>query len=145
MALMYYLETGHPPARAERKVNGQTIPPWPLPGTDLEVTGFDRKRNFPLVGALLDIAIEEKQPAEIVRWYDHSGKTKDHLSWMYQKDDDDVAAAIREAYPEKAIAIWQRLAETEIGRTNPAAYEQAGDYLSELPRSKLRGIYLPEL
>jgi uncharacterized Zn finger protein len=137
-AVMYYLESGALPKKAERIDKDLTIPTWPLPETGLRENIDSKGRNFPLVGTLLDIAIEEKRPDEVLRWYDYSGmgRTKDFWRWSYYGEEDKVAEAIKEAYPERTIAIWKKLAENQIGQTKPKAYEQAGIYLN-----KLRHLY----
>lgn len=135
-SVMHYLETGEFSERTERIDKGQNIPSWPLPETGLRETIDNRGKNFPLVGTLLDIAIEEKRPEEVLRWYDYSkrGKLQDFWRWSYYGEDDKVAEAIKEAYPERAVAIWKKLAENQIGQTQPKAYEQAGIYLNKLRR-----------
>ena len=40
-----------------------------------------------------------------------------------------MAKAISEAYPDRAIAIWKKLAEGQIAQTQPKAYEQAARHL----------------
>jgi uncharacterized Zn finger protein len=133
-AVMHYLETGKLPQREERIDQGQTIPSWPLNETGLRETIDNRGRNFPLAGTLLGIAIEERQPEEVLRWYDYSekGKLQDVWRWSVYSEEDKVAEAVKEDYPERAIAIWRWLAENQIGLTKPKAYEQAGIYLSKL-------------
>lgn len=43
--------------------------------------------------------------------------------------EDRVAEAIKDAYPERAVAIWRKLAEREISQAKPKAYEQAAGFL----------------
>ena len=45
-----------------------------------------------------------------------------------------VADAVAQAYPERAAAIWQQLAEARIAQTKPAAYEEAAVFLRKLRR-----------
>jgi uncharacterized Zn finger protein len=54
--------------------------------------------------------------------------------WSYFNSEEKVAQAVAGAYPERAIAIWKRLAENQIAQTKPRAYEQAGVYLTKLRR-----------
>jgi uncharacterized Zn finger protein len=135
-AVMYYLESGALPQKAERIDKDQTIPSWPLPETGLRENIDSKGRNFPLVGTLLDIAIEEKRPEKVLRWYDYSvkGQTRDFWRWSNYGKEDKVAEAIKEAYPERAIVIWKKLAENQIGLTKPKAYDQAGICLNKLKR-----------
>lgn len=128
-AAMYFLRTGEPPDNSnERATPDGTIPPWPLPDTRLGKTANRASNDFPMTGTLIDIAIAEKRPDEVIRWYDlvTANKSRRYRTWLQE---DSIAQAIAEAYPERAVGIWKRLAEDCIARTQPKAYEQAADYL----------------
>jgi len=128
-AAMHFLKTGELPDDSNEKATPDgIIPPWPLPDTGFMKTANRASDGFPLTGTLIDIAIAEKRPDEVIRWYDLSAANK---SWRYRTwlQEDCVAQAISEAYPERAVGIWKRLAEDCIARTQPKAYEQAADYL----------------
>jgi len=133
-AALHYLETGQLPERMERAVGGRTIPPWPLPDTGVSQTMEASQKDFPITGTLLDIAIAENQTDEVIRWYDwHKVQPSGwRLTWF---QDDQVAKAIAEAYPERAIAIWKKLAEGQIAQTQPKAYEVAGGFLRSVRRT----------
>ena len=133
-AALYYLETGQLPEKTERAVGGRTIPPWPLPETGVRQTIEARQKGFPMTGTLIDIAIAEKRPDEVIRWYDWQEAQPSgwRLTWF---QDDQVAKAIAEAYPERAIAIWKELAEGQIAQTQPKAYEVAGGFLHSMRRT----------
>jgi uncharacterized Zn finger protein len=131
-AVLHYLETGELPETTGQEAREKNIPLWPLPATGLRESIDARKSDFPLVKALLDIAIEEKRPAEVIRWYDLSRNMQNFWQWSYFNSEDKVAEAVAGAYPERAIAIWKRLAENQIAQTKPRAYDQAAVYLNSL-------------
>lgn len=77
---------------------------------------------------LIDLAIAEKKPAEVLKWYDLQRKTQ--RGYGYSADS--VADAVREFAPERAIALWKGLAEAQIALTKPNAYVAAAVFLRKL-------------
>jgi uncharacterized Zn finger protein len=137
LAALHFLETGQLPLREVRSVGGARPPAWPLPETGIPAAGSQDEAKplrryplqFPQLGLLIELAISEGRPAEVLRWYDRRGAARQaHIN------DDSVADAIAQAYPERAAAIWQGLAEACIAQTNPAAYEEAALFLRKLRR-----------
>jgi uncharacterized Zn finger protein len=128
-AALYYLATGELPRREERIINGTAIPAWPLPDTGLPRTERRYPLQFPQLGLLIALAASEGRPDEVLRWYDR--RSPNRLSGI---NDDMVADAVVHAYPERAAAIWQQLAEAHIVQTNPAAYQEAALFLRKLRR-----------
>ncbi len=121
-ASLHYLESGKPP---------QTNPSWPLPETGVKEEQLPRKSEFPMTGILIDLAIEEKRPEDVLKWYDHK-KWKKEVYWYgnsYQ--DDQVAEAVADHFPDRAINIWRSIAERQIALTQPKAYEEAARYLKK--------------
>ena len=122
-AALLYLETSKLP---------QSHPSWPLPETGVKEDRESRKNEFPMTDVLIDIAIEEKRPDDVLKWYDHH-KSKKRTFWGgegYQEDK--IAGAVVNLYPERAIAIWKNLAEKQIALTQPKAYETAAVYLRKV-------------
>ncbi|MBW2027982.1 MAG: SWIM zinc finger domain-containing protein [Deltaproteobacteria bacterium] len=122
LAAMSYLETGRLP---------YDEPLWPLPETGLPRLPQHRHKEFPLFVNLIDIAIEEKRPDDVLRWYEESTIRKEFplvLSYW----DDQVANALKKAYPDKAVEIWKGLAESEIAETKVKAYHEAAKYLRKI-------------
>ncbi|HUL22099.1 MAG TPA: SWIM zinc finger family protein, partial [Thermodesulfobacteriota bacterium] len=66
-AALHYLEIGEVP---------QSDPSWPLPETGVKEDRETRKNEFPITDVLIDIAIEEKRPDDVLKWYDHSRSKK---------------------------------------------------------------------
>lgn len=128
---MYYLETGKFPQPSQRAAKDRTIPSWPLPESGLTDNADHQHRRFPIIDTLIAIAIAEKRPDEILRWY---GERKSGVGgWVWGGiHDDQIAEAIVESYPEQALDIWKKLAEASIAQTQTRAYEQASRYLRKL-------------
>ncbi len=134
-AALHYLETGELPTHTARIVGDQIIPPWPLPATDLPEPLPRWVPPFPALALLIVIAAEERRPDEVLRWYDRRSSVP---VVQCAVDEGLVADAVAEDYPERAIPLWQALAEAAIAQTKPAAYLVAGDYLLKLRRAYVR-------
>jgi len=123
-AAMHYLETGKLPWKNSS---------WPLPGTELEKAVKRRQMHFPLTETLIDIAIAEKKPDEVIRWYNQ--RRTSGIGWKWSGfQDDAVAEALADQYPDQAVSIWKRLAEDQIALTKPKAYLVAAGYLRKVHR-----------
>ncbi|MDP2970531.1 MAG: SWIM zinc finger domain-containing protein, partial [Deltaproteobacteria bacterium] len=86
----------------------------------------------PLTNVLIDIAISEKRPEDVLRWYDHQKSKKGVYWWGEGYQEDSVAGAVADHYPDRALAIWKSLAEKQIALTKPKAYEEAARYLKKV-------------
>ena len=124
-AAMNYLETG-------RLTKGDSS--WPLSATSMECTLERGESQFPLCDTLVDIAISEKRPDEVVRWYDQYKSRKPSWSWS-GSEEDRVAGALVDRYPDRALTVWKQLAEKEIALTKPKAYGVAAGYLRKVQRT----------
>ena len=98
---------------------------------------------------MIDIAILEKDPDQIIHWYDRL--PKQGFIWRGSIGAR-VAAAVKDTHPERTIAVWKALAERLIQETKPRAYREAADYLrllgrllTEKGRSSEWARYLAEL
>jgi uncharacterized Zn finger protein len=128
-AALHYLATGELPRREERRVTGMPIPAWPLPETGLPRAERRYPLPFPQLSVLIELAASEGRPDEVLRWYDR--RAAGRLSGI---NDDLVADAVAQAYPDRAAQIWQQLAEAHIAQTNPASYQEAALFLRKLRR-----------
>ncbi|MBM4136910.1 MAG: hypothetical protein FJ241_08790 [Nitrospira sp.] len=100
---------------------------WPLPDTGLEKSVSPREGNPPLTSVLIEIAIHEKRVDDVLKWYDvHKQRRKD---WMWDNLEDRVATAIAREYPDKAVEIWKKIAESHISKVNVAAYAEGAAHL----------------
>lgn len=131
LAIMHYLETGELPETAERAAKDRTIPPWPLPETGLPETTKGWRVHFPMTRTLIDIAIAEGQPDEVIRWYDQRRQESAVNEWTWFQENG-IAEAVADTHPERAVAIWKKIAEGYIARTQPKAYEVAAGCLRSI-------------
>lgn len=128
-AALHYLATGTLPQAKPRAGEGATIPAWPLPDTGLARSERRYPLPFPQLGVLIELAINEGRPDEVLRWYDQRSSGR-----LYSIQEDMVADAVVKTYPARAAAIWQQLAEGRIAQTSPAAYQEAAIFLRKLRR-----------
>ncbi len=125
-----YLQTGKSHRQAKE-------PAWPLPEpavASLSTKGLARTLHFPDLTTLIDMAIAEKQSAQVLHWYDrqHADKVR-QLGWGWLGGQDNrVAAAVADEFPDRAVAIWRKIAESHIAQTKPSAYQQAAVYLRKI-------------
>lgn len=110
---------------------------WPLPDTGFGKPEKPRRGNAPFTDILIDIAIDEKRIDDVLSWYDVQ-KQKATFGFGAHRDDE-VATAIARKYPDKAIAIWKKIAEWYISQTNVGAYGEAVTYLKKV-RKALDGL-----
>ena len=124
-AAVQYLETGTRPQPSTQL--------WPLSESELKTTTGRLPIQPPMTDVLIDIAIAEKRPDEVLRWYDRRKPRSGgwDSGWFVE---DRIAEAVVARYPERAIAIWKQLAEEQIALTKPKAYEAAADYLRKVGR-----------
>lgn len=124
-AAMRYLETGERPYPSTSS--------WPLPESELKMASESRQIHAPVTEVLIDIAIAEHRPDEVIRWYDQrqTRRRAPEPGWF---EEDRIAEAVLGTYPDRAVAIWKRLAEEQIALTKPKAYEMATGYLRKVQR-----------
>ncbi|MHB9149471.1 MAG: SWIM zinc finger family protein [Thermoleophilia bacterium] len=99
---------------------------WPLPETHLDASAIGQKDRFPMVGDLIGIAILERKPDQVLRWYDRL--SQERFGW-HGVDEDEIATAVQTNAPDRAVAIWQKKAERLIAQVKPSAYQEAAKYL----------------
>jgi uncharacterized Zn finger protein len=122
-AALLYLETGKLP---------QSDPTWPLPETGVKEDRETRKSEFPMIDILIYIAIEEKRPDDVLRWYDQQ-RSKKQVFWGWDGyQEDQIAEAVADHYPDRALTIWMNVVEKQIALTKPKAYEVAAIYLRKV-------------
>jgi uncharacterized Zn finger protein len=90
-----------------------------------------------MASALLDIALAEKKPDDVVKWYDRPG-TRERAGYFADSLDDKAAHAISQAYPDRAVKIWKRLADAETATTKVSAYPIAARYLRSVKETFVR-------
>jgi uncharacterized Zn finger protein len=99
---------------------------WSLTQTGLDRPEPQQSKEFPRIYDLIDIAIFEKKPDQVLRWYDQ--RPKDRFG-LYGVGEDAIAIAVQAHAPDRAVDIWKALAERLIARVKPKAYQEAARYL----------------
>lgn len=122
--LLSHLQTGKPPWRQSD---------WPLAQPQAMLTAGRRRSGsaYPDHSTLIDLAISERDPEQVLIWYDRQKASRG----MSGVADEHVAEAVRDHAPERAIEIWQTLALRQINHTTPAAYQAAGRYLRKVKQT----------
>ncbi len=110
-------------------------PEWPLPIPGKDAPKPERRDTFPRFTTLIDIAIREEKPEEVLRWYD--GRPGKHV-FGHGALDESVATAVASHAPDRAVAIWKVLAEQAIARVKPSAYHEAARYLRKAAKVMIR-------
>ncbi len=116
-SLLRYLENGDLPWEQED---------WPLPESGLDRPDADQRNRFPSIDDLIDIAIFEKKPDQVLRWYDQ--RPKDRFG-RYGVSEDTIATAVQAYAPDRAVTFWKNMAEQLIAQVKPSAYQEAAKYL----------------
>ena len=126
----HYLETGQRPepaaSKRERrpsgKRKGEPEADWPLPAPDIVLAPQSHVSSAPMCGVLIEIALNAKDPDEVLRWYDHRKSQQRPDRWGTMPDTT-IAEAVKDSHPERAIAIWKEAAERhrEFSRARAAA------------------------
>jgi uncharacterized Zn finger protein len=117
--LLLYLEKGELPWEQKK---------WSLPESGIDRPHAEQRKRFPLINHLIDIAILEKKPDQVLRWYDQL--PKDRFGW-YGIDKDAIATSIQTHAPDRAVDIWKNMAERLIDQVKPSAYKAASKYLKK--------------
>jgi uncharacterized Zn finger protein len=115
--LLDYLEKGMLPWKQKG---------WPLPETGLDKPEGAREDVFPMVNKLIHIAMMEKNPEQVLSWYDCLPRKG--FGW-YGLNEDEIATAVQTHSPDRAVAIWKKRAEELIAQGIPSAYREAAKYL----------------
>lgn len=133
----HYLETGRRPGVGRKRKSDPKVA-WPLPPPEVEVPNIEAI-EAPMTGILTQLAIAEKQPDEVLKWYDYAGRKKGGLGLSdFLVDATAVAEAIKSAYPDRAIAIWQEAAEGHIAQVSTSGYEASVPYLRKMKNALTR-------
>jgi uncharacterized Zn finger protein len=157
-AALYFLETGVRPVagvptaavsktRPRRSApkpaaaaKGYAGPAWPLPALDPTLRPDRRESSYrpktgPRPDVLLELAIREKRPDDVLRWYDQLKKPRRssaYSDWGPSAPDARVADAVADTHPERALTIYQEIVADSINRASPSAYEAALPYLRKM-------------
>jgi uncharacterized Zn finger protein len=142
----HFLETGTPPIEAPTGTRGKARPhmsaDWPLPLPDyliplLETRQSARTSAQPHFDVLIDISIAEQRSADVLHWYDKmcGARTGTAYGNAWNGPDyraDSVAEAVAKSHPDRAIAIYRKRVEQNLGQASVGAYETVASYLRKL-------------
>ena len=139
-----FLETGRHPGRAgKRRSKPKPGSPWPLPEPPQPKQKEPRRRFAHLRGGprfdvLVDLAIDEERPDDVLKWFDKQKAANRSASRRFpartSRGDARIAKAVESSHPDRAIAIYQQLADSIASETNTKTYPEAGDYLKRTKR-----------
>jgi len=109
-----FLQSGEFPAAVKKSFKSEKPTPselerWPIPFFSFQ---SDTKRPGPLFDVLCEWAIDERQPDDVVKWYDEHQKTK--TPQRRDINHEQVADAIAESHPDRAFRIYRNQAEHEM-------------------------------
>ncbi len=99
---------------------------WPLPATGTAPKDDDRQRE-PSHALLAEIALDEGDPAEALRWYRVCAA--EGSAWGGEGLAARVAHGIAATHPDESLVMWKQLAEREIARGNRGGYQESLRYL----------------
>ena len=126
-----YLQTGRRP-RGGRKRKSDPKIAWPLPASEVAVPASSWTSEAPMTDVLTQLAIAEKKPKEVLKWYDHGGRKKGGAGLFGFSLDEEVAEAVKSTHPDRAVAIWKEIAEKNIARVQASGYQAAVPYLRKV-------------
>lgn len=139
-AALRFLETGKLPeafaqVREGRSLERKSQKEWPLPvflpAVPRAVPGGVERPHFDV---LCRLAIAEKRPDDVLKWFDRIQEERTRSRGTYQHHTVElqhVADAVAATHPERALEIYRELAERLIARTQPSAYEEAAPHLKK--------------
>ena len=132
----HYLQTGRRPGVGRKRKSDPDVD-WPLPASEVEVAA-PFQADAPMTGLLIQLAIAEKKPDEVLKWYDRASRKKGPFGLYDFPLDSEVAEAVKSAHPDRAIAIWKKIAEDCIARVNASGYQAAVPYLRKVKNALTR-------
>jgi len=143
-AAMRFLETGIRPDRADaggrpRKARGSDwpLPPLPRPAKGEEPFAQRPSKPRPHYAVLIDLAIQEKRPDDVLKWYDQQRTGRSAGAWLggqFASQSLRIAKAVEASHPDRAVEIYYRLADARAATKNVGAYPDAGLYLKNARR-----------
>jgi uncharacterized Zn finger protein len=138
-----FLETGVRPDSSRRSSSRLRAPSsWPLalppmPKSVTETAARLRPQEGPYYTVLIDLAIHEERPDDVLMWYDRRRALGVRASApivkrRYSRDDARIAKAIESTHPERAVDFYHRLAHAIAAETNTKTYPEVGRYLESV-------------
>jgi len=130
-AVMQYLMEGKFP-QVERGRSGESEKLFGyLPDTGLTPATSWKVPGTPFFEILIDVAIAEKKPDDVIRWYDRC-REQARMRGLYYCPHDKVADFVAEQFPDRSLEIWMANAERLISEGRPKSYETSIVYLKKI-------------
>ena len=142
---LQFLETGVAPILITKADDGShktaVAEGWPLPVPHYLLpllAGSHRERitSQPHYDVLIDIAIADQHPDDVLRWYDKmcAGRQQPLGIWTNHPDGyaDRVAEAVARSHPERALEIYHRCIDGNLTRAHVSAYQAVAGYLRKM-------------
>jgi len=141
----HFLETGISPVQAvaskgEAKI--QISRDWPLPMPEhlvplLRSEYQIRQTPAPHFDVLIDMAIADKRPDDVLRWYDKMCAERKPSPYGNAWNGpgahaDRVAEAIAKSHPERSLEVYRQRVEQNLTRASVGAYETVASYLRKM-------------
>jgi len=108
--------------------------PLPLPGYLLPLLRIGEPR--PHYDVLIDMAIAERRPDDVLRWYDtwRAAAKGQRTGWYYGVGSyaDKVAAAVAESHPERTLEVYRGCVDQNLTQASVSAYETVAAYLKKM-------------
>lgn len=136
-AARHFLETGARPDLDSRgnphsqPTQGWPLPPAPLAPRSPEPTSTQRFRPQPYFDVLIDLAIHEERPDDVVTWFDRLVAQGD---WRGRPNPNHlrIAEAIAATHLDRAVAIYRNLAMATAAGSNVKAYPEVAAYMKSI-------------
>ncbi|MDR1677484.1 MAG: hypothetical protein LBS44_03735 [Deltaproteobacteria bacterium] len=142
--LLDYLESGNIPWQQ---------PAWNWPKPDqIELSRISKEDNsFPMADILFFIAIMEKEPQDVLSWYEQSKQyiqenrpNRSHGYLVYDREEErelQVAEIVVHLAPELSLSIWKNKAERVMAELKPTTYEFAIMYLKKVKEVMINELH----
>lgn len=137
-----FLETGQRPDTGGTSKSGcKPASLWPLPQPpqpqEKGAPAHRRQlRDGPYFDVLIDLAIDDKRPADALEWFDRQTAENTSASRPRvvhtSRGDARVARAVETSHPARAIGIYRLLAHSIASETNTKTYPEAVDCLKRI-------------
>jgi uncharacterized Zn finger protein len=138
-----FLETGISPIRlatTRASDRNDALGNWPLPMPDylLPMLKVERRNWFgsgPRLDVLIDMAIADKRPDEVLHWYDKLRiDAKEITGGVHRLAGcaDHVAEAVARAHPNRSLEIYQHRVTEFLKQADKSAYETVASYLRKM-------------
>jgi uncharacterized Zn finger protein len=90
-------------------------------------------RERPLYSLLIEIAMDENRPEEVLAWYDRFRAVSRDEPFL-SVDHDRIAGFIAGKFPDRALTIWKERAMRMAKEGKPRSYEAVAHYLEKIYR-----------